>query len=100
MGPHALAIAHQAPLSMGLPRQEFWSGLLFPSPGDLPEAGIEPVSLASPALAGGLFATEPPGKPTKFHEMVYIFSDSKTIHFSLVVIFFYHYDLLDSESSL
>ena len=100
LGPHALAVAHQAPLSMGLPRQEFWSGLLFPSPGDLPEAGIEPVSLASPALAGCFFATEPPGKPTKFHEMVYIFADSKAIHFSLVVIFFYHYDLLHSESSL
>ena len=77
LGPQALAVAHQAPLSMGLPRQEFWSGLLFPSPGDLPDAGIEPTSLASPALAGGLFATEPPGKPTKLHEMVYRFADSK-----------------------
>ena len=45
-------VAHQALLSMGFPRQEHWSGLLFPSPGDLPNAGIEP---ASPALEGGLF---------------------------------------------
>ena len=44
----------------GFPRQEYWSGLPFPSPGDLPDLGTEPVS---PALAGGFFAAEPPGKP-------------------------------------
>ena len=38
---------------MGFPRQEYWSGLPFPSPGDLPDPGIEPVTLVSPALAGG-----------------------------------------------
>ena len=43
-------VAHQAPLSMGFPGQEYWSGLPFPSPGDLPDSGIEP---ACPALAGG-----------------------------------------------
>ena len=43
--------AHQAPLSMGFCRQEFWSGLLFPTPGDLPKPGIELASLVSPALA-------------------------------------------------
>ena len=53
--------ARQAPLSMGFHRQEYWSGLPFPPPGDLPEPGIEP---KSPALAGGFFATEPPGKPS------------------------------------
>ena len=53
-------IAYQAPLSMGFHRQEYWSGLLFPSPGDLPNTGTE---LPSPALAGGFFTTEPPGKP-------------------------------------
>ena len=53
-------VAHQAPLLMGFPRQEYWSGLPFPSPRDLPDPGIEP---ASPALAGGFFTTEPPGKP-------------------------------------
>ena len=49
--------AHQALLSMGFSRQEYCSGLPFPSPGDLPNPGIEPVSLASPALAGGFFTT-------------------------------------------
>ena len=44
---------------MGFPRQEYWSELTFPSPGDLTESGIEPVS---PALAGGFFTTEPPGQ--------------------------------------
>ena len=52
--------AYQAPLSMGFPRQEYWSGLPFPSSGDLPDPEMETVS---PALAGGFFATEPPGKP-------------------------------------
>ena len=56
--PHRLGL--QAPLSMGFPRQESWSGLLFPSPGDLHDPGIEPMS---PALADGFFTTEPPGKP-------------------------------------
>jgi len=45
---------------MGFSRQEFWSGLSFPSPGDLPEAGIKAIS---PVLADGFFTTEPPGKP-------------------------------------
>ena len=49
--------SHQAPLSMGFPRQEYWSGLPFSFSGS--ERGIEPVS---PALAGGFFITEPPGK--------------------------------------
>ena len=52
--------AHQAPLSMEFPRQAYWSGLPFPSPGDLPDTGVEP---ASPALTGGFFITEPLGKP-------------------------------------
>ena len=56
-------IAHQAPLSMEVSRQEYWSGLPFPSPGDFPNPGIEVMSLASPALAG-FFTTEPPGKST------------------------------------
>ena len=49
--------AFQGPLSIGFPRQEYWSGLPFPSPGDLPDPGIKPVSLVSPALAGGFFTT-------------------------------------------
>ena len=55
--------AHQAPLSMGFSGQEYWSGLPFPSPGDLPDPGIVPTPLAPPALAG-FFTTAPPGKPT------------------------------------
>ena len=52
-------VAHQAPLSMGFSRQEYWSGLPFLPPGDLPHPGIKP---ASPALADGFFTTEPPRK--------------------------------------
>ena len=53
-------IARQAPLSMGLSRQENWSGLPCPPPEDFPDPGIEPTS---PILAGRFFTTEPPGKP-------------------------------------
>ena len=56
-------VAHQAPLSMGFPRQEYWSEWPFPPPGDLPHPGIKPMSLLSPVLVGGLFTTEPPGNP-------------------------------------
>ena len=50
-------LAHQAPLSMQFSSQEYWSGLPCLSPGDLPDPGIEPMSLLSPALAGGFFTT-------------------------------------------
>ena len=49
--------AHQAPLSMGFTRHEYWSGLPFRSPRNLPDPGIEPRSLAAPALAGRFFTT-------------------------------------------
>ena len=62
-------IAHQAPLSLGFPRQEYWSGLPFPSPGDLPNSGIEPMS---PALAGRSFTAEPAGKPGQVYALLYI----------------------------
>ena len=52
-------VARQAPLCMGFPWQENWSGLPFPTPGDLPDPGIKP---ASPALADGFFTTKPLGK--------------------------------------
>ena len=52
--------AHQAPPSMGFSRQEYWSGLPFPSPGDLPDPGIEP---RSPALQADALTSEPPGSP-------------------------------------
>ena len=56
--PRGLTVTCQAPLSMGLSQQEYWSGLPFPSPRDLPDPGIEPVSPAS-----GFLTTTPPGKP-------------------------------------
>ena len=59
----ACSIACQALLSTEFSRQEYWSGLPCPSPGDLPDPGIEHVFPVSPELAGGFFTTEPPGKP-------------------------------------
>ena len=53
-------VAYQAPPSMGLSRQEYWSGLLFLSPGDLPDPGIKP---RSPAFQADTLTSEPPGKP-------------------------------------
>ena len=53
----------QAPLSMGFSRQEYWSGLPCPTPGDLPDPGIEPESLTSPALAGRFFTTSATWEP-------------------------------------
>ena len=50
-------VAHQSSLPMEFPRQEYWSEVLFPPPGDFPDPGIEPMSLTSPALAGGFFST-------------------------------------------
>ena len=58
-------VARQAPLSMGLSWQEYWSGLLFPPPGYLPDPGMEPTSPLAAALAGGFLTTEPPGKPKR-----------------------------------
>ena len=58
-------VACQASLSMGFPRQNYWSGLSFPFPGYLPDPGIE-----SPALAGRFFTTEPPGKPIRIYENI------------------------------
>ena len=62
--PHGLSC--QDPLSMELSRQEYWSGLPFPSPGDLPHPGIQYTSLVYPALACGFFTNVPPGKPPVF----------------------------------
>ena len=65
----------QAPLSMGFSRQEYWRGLPFPTPGDLPDPGIEP---PTPALAGRFFTAKPPGKQaelqlTSFLKIDYFF---------------------------
>ena len=54
-------VTQQAPLSMGFSRQEYWSGLLFPTPGELPDPGIKLASLVSPTLVGRYFITESPG---------------------------------------
>ena len=60
-------VAYKAALSMEFSRQEYWSGLPFPSPGDLPDPGIEP---GSPALQADALPSEPPGKPNlKFPEL-------------------------------
>ena len=63
----AWTVAHQIPLSTRFLRQEYWSGLPFPSPGDLPNLGTEPMS---PALAGIFFTSQSPGKPlSKYKEL-------------------------------
>ena len=61
--PHVLHVTHQAPLYMGFSRQGYWSGLPFPPPRDLHDPRTDPSSFVSPALAGRLFTTMPPGKP-------------------------------------
>ena len=61
-------VTHHTSLSMGLPRQEYWGGLPFPPPGDLPDPGMEP---ESPALAGRFFTTASPGKP-EAHSYPYV----------------------------
>ena len=68
-------VARQAPLSMGFSKQEYWSELPCPPPGNLQNPGIKPSSLVSPALAGGFFPTVPPGKPlnsASFHRYLAI----------------------------
>ena len=64
-------VAHHAVLSMGFSRQDNWSQLPYPSPGDIPDPGMEPTS---PALAGRFFTTESPGKP-----VLYIMDVLKTV---------------------
>ena len=70
------SIAHQGPLSMGFPRQNEWSSLSFPSPGHLPDPGMEPLV---PVLAGRFFTTEPQGKPAESESVSFsVVSDSAT----------------------
>ena len=64
-------VAHQAPLSVGFSRQEYWSGLPFPSLGDLPDPGIEP---GSPALQADYLPSEPPGKPLQLGVLLLLLS--------------------------
>ena len=72
-------VACQALLFMGFFREEYWSGLPFPPPVDLPKPGIAPLSLVSAALAGGFFTTEPSGKPLNVYMLLLLLS-----HFSRV----------------
>ena len=66
-------VAHQTPLPMEFSRQEYWDGMPFSPPGDLPDPGIEPVVLKSPALAGGFFLPlTPPGKPNYVGDIMQI----------------------------
>ena len=60
---HGLTVPHQSPLSIASSREEYWIGLPFPTPRDLPKPGMEAASLVSSALAGKFFTTVPPGKP-------------------------------------
>ena len=73
-------VAHQAPLSMGFPRQEHWSGLPFPPPRNLPDPGIEPASIMSSALGGRIFTTSATWKGISSHPGI-------LIHFSHVQLF-------------
>ena len=60
-------VAHQTPLSLEFSRQEYWSGLAFPSPGDLPNPGVKP---RSPELQEDSLPSEPPGKPQENHLLI------------------------------
>ena len=70
-------VAHQAPPSIGFSRQEYWSGLPFPSPGDLPDPGIEP---RSPALQADALTSEPPGKQRVQHNWMTSLSLTLSLH--------------------
>ena len=69
-------VGHQAPLSMEFPRQEYWSGLPLPPPGDLPDPGIEP---GSPALQVDSLPSEPPRNPIYHNTIVLIISHYNTM---------------------
>ena len=75
-------VAHQAPLPTAFSRQGYWSGLLCPPPGDLPNPGSEPMSLMSPASAGGFFTTSDTwkAKSNKFLSFFLPLSDIKELH--------------------
>ena len=63
---------HQASLSMGFPKQEYWSGFSFPPPGDIPDPGTKPTSPVSPALQGNSLSAEPSRKPIhKINKLTY-----------------------------
>ena len=95
---HLWMVAYQAPLSMGFSRQKYWSGLPFPPPGDLPDPGIKPTSLMSPALVAEFFTTSTTweaqhcsqeeknlfsvGHMSKVHEKIPVSDNCTTCHMS------------------
>ena len=94
--PRTTPVAHQAPLSVGFPRQEYWSGLPFPSPGDLPDPGIEPTSLALVGTGGYLtvfLTAKPPEKPKgEVHELYLVHEFFNVISFHVMHFeFFMHF---------
>ena len=74
-------VAYQVFPSMGFSRQEYWSGLPFPSPGDLPDSGIEP---GSPALEADALTSEPPGKPIMPYQIIKIYLWRYLTHHSFI----------------
>ena len=72
-------VSHQAPLSMGFPRQEYWSGLPFPSPGPLPDPETEPASLVSPTLQEDSLPVELLGSPGCYRGSSYCFVEDNGI---------------------
>ena len=79
---HPMDSACQAPLSMEFSRQEYWSGLPCPPPGDLPDPGIEPMSLMSPALAGRFLTTS-----TTWEAQVMVDTSKFTLKYIFIAIF-------------
>ena len=79
-------VGRQTPLSMGFPRQEYWSGVPFPSPGDLPNPGIKP---PSPASAGGFFITEPLGKSQINYTTIKMKEKSWQDHLGKTILFYF-----------
>ena len=80
-------VTRQAPLSLGYSRQEYWSGLPFPPPGDLTDPGIEPMFPASPALEGRFFTTGPSRKPFQRNRSQYFLNSFELFN----QIFHFHY---------
>ena len=74
-------VARQAPLTLGFPSQEYWSGLPLPSPGALPILGIKPMSFMSPALGGRFFTSALPGKPHYDFNLTALFHIKFSINF-------------------
>ena len=88
------SVAYQAPLSMGFPRREYWSGLPSPPPGHLPDPGIEAKSLMSPALADGFFIT------SATWEAIYIYSFSNSFPLWVITQYWVEFPVLYSRSLL